>query len=353
MGDAGAYLSAPPKVLVAGDFQHDIYEPAFCRGLRAAGAEVTELHATRWLGPTDWMFRAQSRWVIGPGIAALRAALIARCARERPDVVLGWRAAWLSPSTISLARRAGARRVVLYNNDDPFGPDRDLRIWRRFRRGIPRADAVYVYRRVNLAEAKSAGARRVGLLRSYFDPDVHRPLPSSDGRFDDFRSDVTFVGHFEDDGRASALEALVRSGLRVRLYGTGWDASRTPGLRALFPVQRVSGDDYVRALQAARVALVFLSARNRDEYTRRCFEIPAIGTAMLAPRTDELRELYAEGEEVELYASTDELVERARALCADETRRERLARAGTARCTRDGHDVVSRARTWLSDVLAS
>ena len=130
------------RVLVAGDFQHDIYEPAFCRGLRASGAVVHELHAKRWLGPTDFLFRAQSRLAAGPGVLALRAALVARCARERPDVVLAWRAPWLSPTTIDLARRAGAGRVVLYNNDDPFGPDRDRRIWRRFRRGIPRADAV-------------------------------------------------------------------------------------------------------------------------------------------------------------------------------------------------------------------
>jgi spore maturation protein CgeB len=207
---------------------------------------------------------------------------------------------------------------------------------------------------VNLEEAREAGARRVGLLRSYFDPAVHRPLPRADTSLASFASDVVFVGHYEPDGRAEAMEALLRTTMRVRLFGTGWEAvADRPTLAALLPAPRVAGEDYVRAIQASRVALVFLSGRNRDEYTRRCFEIPAIGTAMLAPRTNEMRELYREGDEVALYGSVDELVSRARALCEDDALRERVATGGATRCRADGHDVVSRAASWLEGELST
>ena len=342
-----------PVVLVAGDFAHAIYEPAFCTGLRDAGARVIELPVRRLLGPGDLLYRAQSKLVMGPGIALARASLLAACAKHRPDVVLAWRAPWLDRATMWLARRAGARRVVVYNNDDPFGPDRVRRVWRALRRGLPGVACVYVYRRVNLDEARAAGARNVAQLRSYYIADEHRPVATDDPRLTELASDVVFVGHFEDDGRAESIEALVRAGLRVRLFGTGWEPLRgRPGLRDLFPVRRVAGDDYVRAIQAARVALVFLSARNRDEYTRRCFEIPAIGTAMLAPRTGELRSLYVEDEEVALYGSRDELVTRASALVRDPARCDRIARAGHARCRAAGYDVGSVARQWLEHALA-
>jgi len=211
---------------------------------------------------------------------------------------------------------------------------------------------VYVYRRINLDEALAAGAPRVQVLRSYFLPEEHRPVPADDAGLTRVRSDVVFVGHFEDDGRADAMAALVRAGLQVRLFGTDWDPAREmTDLRALFPVRRITGDDYVRAIQAARVAIVFLSARNRDGYTRRCFEIPAIGTAMLAPRTAELAELYVDGEEVALYGSTDELVARARELVRDDVLREHIARGGRERCRRDGYGVHSVAARWLEDAL--
>jgi spore maturation protein CgeB len=114
----------------------------------------------------------------------------------------------------------------------------------------------------------------------------------------------------------------------------------------------VLGDDYVAALQAAKVALVFLSTRNRDTYTRRCFEIPAIGTAMLAPRTTDLETLFTDGEDVVLFDDVPHLVARAKWLVLDDGARSRIAVGGRARVERDGHDVDARAARWLSDVLS-
>lgn len=338
------------RVLVTGDFLFDIYEPSFCRGLERAGAEVHRLPVARLFGPTGLARRAQSKLVFGPGPELANAALLRACARVRPDVVLAWRTPWLRASTIRLARRLGARALVLHNNDDPFGPDRDRRIWRRYRRLVPFADACFAYRMVNIAEYRAAGARDVRILRSWYDPALHRPIALSSDDRARFACDVVFVGHAENDSRLDALDALVESGLHVRLFGTSW-AALAPGRRlaSLLPVVAAVGDDYTRAIAAAKLALVFLSARNRDQYTRRCFEIPAIGTAMLAPRTDELSSLFADDEAV-FFSSIDELVTCARAMVADDTRRAAVAAAGHTRVIADGHDHVGRARGFLDDV---
>lgn len=334
------------KVLVAGDFAFQQYEPDFCEGLRSAGAQVIELPVQRYFGPGGLLQRAQQKLVWGPGVAAANAALLAACAREKPDLVLAWRAPWLEPLAMWLARAAGAGKIALYNNDDPFGPDRALRIWRAFRRGIPHADVCFAYRDVNLEEYRAAGARKVSLLRAAWNPRRFKPLPLP------VRWDVVFVGHCEDDGRAQALELLVTaSPLRVKLFGTGWEkATRSGPLAKLGPVLPARGDEYVRALCSARIALAFLSKRNRDTVTRRCFEIPAAGTLMLAERTPELLELFSQ-EEAAFFGSSQELLEQAVKLCADEPRRARMAAAGHARLLRDGHDVTSRARALLDQVF--
>ena len=329
------------KVLVAGDFAFEFYEPDFCFGLREAGCEVIELPALRFFGPGSLLRRAQTRLVAGPGVAAANAALVAACARHKPDVVLLWRTPWATPLSLWLCRAAGAGKVALYNNDDPFGPDRDLRIWRRWRALLPHADATFVYREVNVAEARAAGARHVSVLRSAFHPLRHRPpgVPPD--------CDVVFAGHCEDDGRLDALDALVRDGsLRVRLFGTGWErALRGRPAQALLPVVPVFGEAYVRAIASAKAALVFLSGRNRDQYTRRCFEIPAIGTPMLAPPTGELRALF--GDDALWYGSPAELLTQARLVCRDEAVRGRYAAAGRRRVVEGGHDVISRAREFI------
>jgi spore maturation protein CgeB len=268
-------------------------------------------------------------------------------------VLLGWRAPWIDARTLEAARLLGAARVVTYNNDDPFGPDRALRIWRAYRASLPSVDVAYVYRTVNVTEALEAGAPRARVLRSAYDVRVHRPLPPGDPRLGSYACDVVFVGHHEPDGRGEALAALARAGLSVRLWGPGWEPHAGPLRRAGVTVGGpVLGDEYVAALQAAKVALVFLSTRNRDTYTRRCFEIPAIGTAMLAPRTPDLEELFTDRTDVALFEDLPTLVERAKWLVADDAARARIAAGGRARVRRDGHDVSARAAQWLSDVLS-
>jgi spore maturation protein CgeB len=336
------------RILVTGDFAWDQYEPSFCRALRTAGATVEELRVGSWPA-LDVLRRAQMKYVVGPAVWAANAALLAGCARSRPDAVLAWRCAWLHPLVVR-ALRARRIRVVLYNNDDPFGPDRDWRMWRAFRRAIPHVDACFAYRDVNVPEYRDAGARKVFLLRSWFDPEVHRPLTLDADQRARFESDVTFAGHWEDDGREKVLDAMMRAGLRVRVFGSAETWAPVARRMGWGPVEPALGDDYARALCGTKIALAFLSRRNRDDYTRRCFEIPAVGTAMLAPRNKTLTSMFREGEEALFYGSPEEAVDVARRYVADDVARSRIAAAGHARCLRDGHDIVSRARTMLVDL---
>jgi spore maturation protein CgeB len=342
-----------PRVIVAGEYAFEFYEPAFAAGLERAGARVERFVDRAWLGPGEAVRRVQRHFVRGPGVAMARAALLARVARSRPDVLLGWRAPWIDARTLEAARLLGAARVVTYNNDDPFGPDRALRIWRAYRAALSSVDVAYVYRAVNVEEALHAGAPRARVLRSAYDARVHRPLPVTDPRLRAQACDVVFVGHHEPDGRGETLATLARAGLSVRLWGPGWEPHAGPLRQAGVNVGGpVLGEDYVAALQAAKVALVFLSTRNRDTYTRRCFEIPAIGTAMLAPRTRDMEDLFTDGEDVALFGDASELLARAKWLVSDDEARAHIAAAGRARVERDGHDVNARAAQWLSDVLA-
>ncbi|HEY1691498.1 MAG TPA: glycosyltransferase [Polyangiaceae bacterium] len=339
------------KVMIVNEFAFDHYAASLCRALRAIGIAVEELA----VGPRrflDVVRRAQMKYVRGPEVWAANARLVAACARKRPRAVLLWTVPWVYPSTIRAIRAMGAR-VAIYNNDDPFGPDRDWPMWRAFRRSIPEVDLCFAYRTVNIDEYSAAGARKVRLLRSWFDPKRDRPVPPTSDDQDRFGSDVTFAGHYEEDGRERCVEALIRAGLRVRIFGDPklWaPVVRRMSWSTIPPVRMAGGDEYARVLSCCKLALVFLSARNRDDYTRRCFEIPAIGAAMLAPRTDTLMAMFRENQEAIFYSTPSELAERARYFASHDVERTRLAEAGHARCLRDGHDVISRARGLVSDL---
>jgi len=339
-------------VAVIGEFTHAIYEASFCDALERAGCHVLRVPVGDLLGPKTRWSSIQDRLVMGPNVRRANER-VRKALASWSGVVLAWRTPWLDPAIVERMQLHGVR-VALYNNDDPFGPDRTNRRWRKFQAIIPAANVCFVYRDVNVSEFSSAGARQVHVLRSAFDPTVHRPVALSEAERKKYGADVVFIGHCEGDSRLDFMDSLLQSDLRVGLYGTGWERFATGrSWRDRLPIGPLYGDAYVKAIAAAKIALVFLSNRNRDDYTRRCFEIPAIGTLMLAPRTDTLLKMFKEGEEAIYFSSAVELVGKARQYSADEAARTKIAGAGHRRCLADGHDLDSRAREFLRFMTAS
>jgi spore maturation protein CgeB len=109
----------------------------------------------------------------------------------------------------------------------------------------------------------------------------------------------------------------------------------------------VVGEEYCKVISGAKIALSFLSKINRDTYTRRNFQIPAVQTFMLSEYSEDLASLFAEGEEAEYFRSREELLEKVGFYLRNEFARNRIARKGHERLVAGGHDVTSRMRDFL------
>ncbi len=355
------------KVLIVGEFSWPWYQEACARALEVLGCKVIrfgwlERFKKARLGKTEPVFRSfwkrlEYRLLDGPTVRKLNKDLTELAVCEMPDVVWFYNVQHIRPETVrGLRARLPGAVFCQYANDNPFSFRANKDMWRYFIASIPYFDVHHAYRTDNIQDLMAHGAKNVFLLRAYFIPYADRNI--------DFRNiplkyhcDVVFAGHFENDGRVEALEAVCRAGYKLNVFGGGW-AAAWPGLapdsplRALYPIQPVTGQDYNYAICGAKVSLCFLSTLNKDTYTRRCFQIPAMKAAMLAQRTDDLAGLFCEGEEAAFFSNTDELLTRLRLLVTDDDLRRRIAEGGYARVVRDGHDVTSRMRQWLGAVQA-
>jgi hypothetical protein len=112
----------------------------------------------------------------------------------------------------------------------------------------------------------------------------------------------------------------------------------------------VYADDYARALTGAKIGLGLLRKVCPDQHTTRTFEIPACGSMLLADRTSEHRELFDEGREAEFFASTEELVDKAKFYCGDESARLRVAGAGVGRCVKSKYAYIYRLASVLGEL---
>lgn len=236
------------------------------------------------------------------------------------------------------ALRSVAPIVVNYNNDNPYAsPPGERRRWSIFERVAGDYDLLVTPRRPN-AEDRVRRATGKTPMQVWFCADEidHAPPTLSPDDQERLQCDIVFAGTWMP-GRGAFMETLLVSGLRLRIFGGRW--RRAPEYAALAPAiagDHLGGRDYARAIAAAKIAVVVLNRDNLDQHTTRSAEIPAIGTAMVAPRTAHHLELYRDGREALFYDTAEECAHQCRRLLADAAMRTRIAAAGHARTRING-----------------
>jgi hypothetical protein len=353
------------RILVAGAWKWPWYELACSDAFLSLGHEVRRFSwAERFERSTENRVEPlslsrvanwQNRTLWGPKVFVLNRDLLESVKSFRPRILFAYRPTHIFPGTLRSLKRVSPQTVLVeYCNDDPFSPNASRILWRHLLKAISIYDVHFVFRSHNITDFMNAGAMHAGLLRAYYVPDLHYPIQLKESEYR-FRCDVVFAGHYEPDWRVDCLESVKQNGFRVNLFGGGWSEAKrcsTPAisLQELYPVFSVVGEDYRKALSGAKIALCFLSKLNRDTYTTRNFEIPAIGTFMLSEYSSDLATLFEEGREAEYFRSKDELIDKIQFYLVHDTEREIIARRGHERVLRDGHDVLSRMRQMLNSI---
>lgn len=233
-----------------------------------------------------------------------------------------------------LRRRFGL--VVNYNNDNPF-TNRDHRLWRLYLKSVPVYDLIVVCRDVNVSEAYAAGAKRVLRVFMAADEIAHSPRSMTEQDAILWANDVIFVGTWMPE-RGPFLAELIESGVPLTIYGNRWHkAKEWPVLKRAWKNNAICGDDYAKAIQAAKISIGLLSKGNRDLVTSRTFEIPALGGLLCAERTREHLQLYEEGKEAVFWSNPKECIEICNNLLADEKKSYNIAKQGRLRCLQNGY----------------
>jgi spore maturation protein CgeB len=313
------------RVLYAGALTHFKYNTTICRlrALRALGLDVVSLDAAQALGRNLWVRRVNQRTYLGPSVRAMNSALLAAAKSQRPDVVWLDTALWVYPWTLRRLR-AYTRFLVHYNTDDVFYAPT---FYWLHRLGVSQSDLYLSTNRLNVLELRQRYGVRTLRVGMGYDADLHRPLENAPPS-----SPIVFVGHWERSTERF-LQSLLDAGLPLRAWGNRWEHSSSDALRS---VAFLAEDDYVPTIAGADIALCILSRANRNESTGRSFEIPGIGTFMLAERTPEHVFIYGDGAGAGLFSGTEELVSKVQYFLGRPAEREEIARTGHARCAEMG-----------------
>ncbi|MEK6709657.1 MAG: glycosyltransferase [Nitrospinota bacterium] len=336
------------RILYTGPFAVGSLTEARRKALIALGHEVIGLDVLPYLNGVPKLFRkAQIHSLVGPGVRAYNRAILKLAGDSGPEMIYVDNGAYLWPGTVAALRESKARMV--HYTSEYFGI---RRYWyRHFLKAVHLYDAHVLTFPPSRTFLEERGARKILFTEFGYDPDLHRPPVLTPEEKTRCQADAVFVGHWEP-----ATEAMIRTlrehGVDAKVWGPGWRRARSlPDRRAIRPVY---GEEYVKLLASAKICLCFLNKQCDDfpnKYSAsRTFEIPAIGSFLLAERTEQHRSYYTEGEEAEFFGPPGEMVEKAKHYLAHEEEREAIARAGHERCLRSGYTHVDRMRRVLQDL---
>lgn len=360
------------------------WEFYFKQALAEAGHEVIETPGVDWAeGLTHLDPAARTRW-LGDTWAQTVDHLRKEHARQPVDFFLGYLFPnQVEPSAVATIQSLGIPCVNFFcDNVREF--TRVPASYHGFTlHWVPEADARPLY--------TSAKLPFVYAPMPMWVPPAHRTLPSVENQ------DTTFIGS-HDALREDLLGAASEQGLTINIHGDGWRAGgpvaalpprtlgktisnqfaflRTHGLRgfamrATYQMHRqrpgnwidrcwkpaVHGEAYFRATRESRVVLginrypSFRHPFSRPgRYSRlRDIEAPMLGACYLTEWAPGLEDLYDLENEIAVYRTAEELIAQARALSADEPRRQRLRAAGQRRALHE-HSIsrsVARIATAL------
>ncbi len=152
------------------------------------------------------------------------------------------------------------------------------------------------------------------------------------------RYPVSFIGEAHGN-RKQRIQWLQKQGIPVSCFGFGW------------PHGPVSADDVPKIMRNSAISLNFANSRGRQNQIKaRTFEVPGAGGFLLTELAPHLENWYVPDQELAVFLSDQDLVQKIKFYLSHPEIRDRIAAAGFDR-TRNNHTYEKRLQLVLSYAL--
>lgn len=188
--------------------------------------------------------------------------------------------------------------------------------------------------------------------------------------------DSSFIGQVHSD-REKIIRFLLKRNIRVECWGKGWKNGRvdqeeminlysrsrvnlnftesSPGLNLkraakMFVTRYVDDSIHLNSVRTIQANFYQLWKQRRPQIKGRNFEIPGSGGFLLTASAEGLDEYFRLGEEIQVFSSRDELIDKLSYYLVHENKREKIRRAGYERARRD-HTFEKRFQDIFNIIL--
>ena len=299
------------KILIAGTPGNmDVYEKPLAYGFRKNNCIVDIFKTYKKPIYKEKTFKLYeffeyilyTRFRISFFLKEINNSLVKKVKKFNTDIIFLWRSTTILPKTVKQIKKINPKiKIILYHNDNPYIGLLNRFKYRHFLNSIKYADIVAGYRPNDLKHIKKFGAKKIKLIMPNYISYLHKPINNIK------KIDVIFIGHYTDD-RAQILNLLHQKKINFEVYGPSWKKIKPKfSWSKKIKGNKIVNQKYVNKISQSKIAIGFLAKKNKDVYTRRCFEIPACGTLLLSPKTRELEKLFKDKKEAIFWNSEKDI----------------------------------------------
>ncbi len=291
--------------------------------------------------------RVELRLGWSPKKSKLRDRIVREVHRFRPDLVWLEQCSLIDAQTIAAIREIHQCTVIHYTPDSLRAPGMTTPA---FLGSIRSFDAMITTKHPEVDIYYGLGAKRVLFTHQGYEPCVHYPRELTAAESTYYGCDLAFAGQCMGQRRHTIEHLARRVDYRFLVYGRQWKASDPEVANRIEYRPWVFAEEYAKAICGAKITLCFLNRNVGDTHTTRTFEIPACGSLMIAERTPQQLDLFAEDEEAVYFDSPEELTEKVEFYLRNESVRQKIAWAGQARSVRGNYTWQSRVGELLKQL---
>ena len=226
--------------------------------------------------------------------------LIRKCKSEKPELVIILKGEIISPSSIRLLKTLGVKCIAYWWFDDPFDY---TSIHRDLTDAFTEADAFFCFDQEYIPRVKDLGVHNVFVLPNAANGQMIAGRPNNDQK----KFDLCFVGSCDDE-RARQLMEL--SEYSILVGGPYW-GDCLQNVKNFHVVDKViSPVEFESYYRSARIGINFHGTNCKSGLNNRTFDISATGVFQLVPKLSAAKECFKIEEELVLYDSSQDLIEK-------------------------------------------
>lgn len=288
--------------------------------------------------------KIETRLLFGPNIINYNRDIVQAVKEFRPDFVFVDQAYYLWAKTLEEIKTFNVK-IIHYTTESLLFKKQH---YRHFFNAAKFYDYHVITNTLNISPLKEIGAKKIIRTHLGYVPEIYKPPLLTQEDITMHKSDVVFVGHWEPTTE-KIISELRKNGIAVKVWGTSWKYAKSLDDRK--DISPIYGMDYLKALSTAKICLGILSKWNKNQSAGRTFEIPALGSFLLAERTDDHKSYFEEDKEAIYFSSTNELIDKIRYYLKHEDKRNTIAKAGHLRCITSKYTYVDRIKEVMNEIV--